>query len=202
MEREDWNRRYEGSELLWTARPNQFLVSEVEATAPGRALDVGSGEGRNAVWLAERVWEVTAVEFSDVAVAKAQHLAAARGVQVDWVQADLRTYQPQPHGYDLVIVLYLHLPPEDRRRVHAAGAHSLAPGGTLLVIGHDRTNLIQGHGGPQDPAILFSCQDVFDDVDGVRDVSVVQAEKVTRSVPTDAGEQTAIDALVRAVRSS
>lgn len=200
MERENWNRRYEGSELLWTARPNQFLVSEVEATAPGRALDVGSGEGRNAVWLAERGWEVTAVEFSDVAVAKAQHLAAARGIKVDWVLADLRTYQPQPHGYDLVIVLYLHLPPEDRRSVHDAAAQGLSIGGTLLVIGHDRINLSQGHGGPQDPDILFTAEDVIDDVAGVSDVSVVRAEKVTRSVPTDAGERTAIDALVQAVR--
>ncbi len=147
MDREDWNRRYEGSELLWTARPNQFLMSELEAAAPGRALDVGSGEGRNAVWLAERGWEVTGVEFSEVAVAKAQHLAAVRGVEVDWVLADLRTYEPPQHRFDLVIVLYLQLPSENRRPVHAAAAQGLSHGGTLLVIGHDRTNLSQGHAG-------------------------------------------------------
>jgi Methyltransferase domain len=84
-------------------------------------------------------------------VSKARHLAAARGVEVDWVLADLRTYQPPPHCYDLVVVLYLHLPPEERRSVHAAAAQALSPGGTLLVIGHDRTNLSQGYGGPQEP---------------------------------------------------
>lgn len=202
MERDDWNRRYEGPQLLWTAEANRILVSEVGAMAPGRALDVGSGEGRNAVWLAELGWDVTAVDFSDVGLAKGRALAAARGVSVDWVLADIRTYRPTQAGYDLVIVLYVHLPSEPRRRMHAAAGRALAPGGTLLVVGHDRSNLSSGHGGPQDPNILCSPEDVVDDVAEVPGLSVVRAEPVTRSVLTDEGERTAIDAVVRLVSSS
>ena len=202
MDRAGWNRRYDTVDLLWSAEPNQFLVMEAEDMAQGRALDLGCGEGRNAVWLAQRGWDVTAVDFSDVGLAKGRRLAQSRTVDVTWVQADLREYQPQAGGYDLVIVLYLHLPDRDRKRVHKAGARALGKGGTLLVVGHDRTNLTHGSGGPQDPAILFSPQDVVDDVAGVPGVSIVQAERVTRTVSTEEDERTAIDALVRAVRSS
>lgn len=201
MEREGWNRRYETSELLWTARPNRFLVSEVEGMRPGSALDLGTGEGRNAVWLAEQGWQVTAVDFSDVGLAKARRLAEERAVEVRWVQADLRFHHPEG-TYDLVVVLYLHLPAEDRGRVHEAAARALRVGGTLLVVGHDRTNLTEGCGGPQDPAILFSPPDVADDVAGVPGIEIVRAEPVTRQVATDSGERKAIDALVRAVRTS
>jgi SAM-dependent methyltransferase len=96
MEREDWDRRYRGTELVWTAQPNRFLVQELRGLPPGRALDLGSGEGRNAVWLAEGGWKVTAVDFSPVALDKARRLAQARGVTVDWVLADLRDYEPEP----------------------------------------------------------------------------------------------------------
>ncbi len=84
MEREDWDRRYGGTELIWTAEPNRFVVEELGDLPAGRALDLGAGEGRNAVWLAERGWRVTAVDFSPVALDKARRLARARGVSVDW----------------------------------------------------------------------------------------------------------------------
>ncbi len=197
MESEDWDRRYEDSELVWTATPNRFLVSEVEGIEPGGALDVGCGEGRNAVWLAEQGWRVTGVDFSEVGLAKARRLADARGVGVEWVLADLRSYRPAGGTYDLVVVLYLHLPADERRAVHAAAARALRPGGVLLVVGHDLTNLTHGYGGPQDPAILFSPDDVAADV---AELSIERAERVERVVPTDDGERRAIDALVRAVR--
>ncbi len=111
--------------------------------------------------------------------------------------ADLRTYQPPTDAYDLVVVLYLHLPAPERQTVHAAAARSLRPEGSLLVVGHDLTNLSDGHGGPQDPSILFTPDDVAADLDGL---SIVRAERITRSVSTEEGERTAIDALVRAVR--
>ena len=87
--RDDWNARYAQKELLWTAAPNRRFAEEVAGLAPGRALDLACGEGRNAVWLAERGWEVTGVDFSDVALAKAAELATSRGVEVDWVVADV-----------------------------------------------------------------------------------------------------------------
>ena len=128
MEAEDWDCRYRGTELVWTAQPNRFVVEELHALPPGRALDLGSGEGRNAVWLAERGWQVTAVDFSPVALAKARRLAQARGVTVNWVLADLRGYQPESAAHDLILVAYVHLPPVERGVV-LAGAVAPPPRG-------------------------------------------------------------------------
>lgn len=197
MESEDWDRRYEGAELLWTAEPNRLLVSEVGTMAAGRALDLGCGEGRNAVWLADRGWTVTGVDFSEVGLEKARRLAEARGVTVEWVLADLRAYEAPPDAYDLVLVLYLHLGADERRSVHAAAAAALRAGGTMLVVGHDLSNLDEGYGGPQDPAVLFTPDDVVEDLSTL---SILKAERVGRRVSTEAGERTAIDVLVRAVR--
>ena len=91
MDREDWNRRYEGEGLIWTAEPNRMLVTEVGRMVPGRVLDLGCGEGRNAVWLARQGWSVTAVDFSDVGLDKGRRLADAHAVTVEWVLADVRT---------------------------------------------------------------------------------------------------------------
>jgi ubiquinone/menaquinone biosynthesis C-methylase UbiE len=89
MERERWDDRYRTDELIWRAEPNRFLVEEVVGLAPGRALDLACGEGRNALWLAERGWQVTAVDFSAVGLAKAQRLASERALDLRWVEADV-----------------------------------------------------------------------------------------------------------------
>lgn len=193
-----WDRRYATTELVWTAEPNRFLVEETTGVRPGRALDLGAGEGRNAVWLATQGWQVLAVDFSAVGLRKAADLASRSGVEVEVVVADAADELP-PAGFDLVVVLYLHLPFEQRRLVHRNAAAALAPGGTLLVVGHDATNLTDGVGGPQDPRALFGPEDVTADLDGTS-VVIVRAERVLRPVPTVDGTRTAIDALVRARR--
>jgi SAM-dependent methyltransferase len=192
-----WDDRYRDPTLVWGAGPNQFLVEEISGTEPGSALDVACGEGRNAIWLAEQGWHVTGVDFSRVALDKARALAGDRGVVVDWVAADLVDWEP-PAAYDLVVVLYLHLPAELRRRVLRRMAECVAPGGTLLVVAHDRSNLTEGYGGPQDPEVLFGPDDVAADIGDV--LRVVRAERVRRPVDTPSGKVDAIDLLVRARR--
>ncbi len=199
MNREHWDERYGTEELIWKAEPNRFLVEELDALAPGRALDVACGEGRNAVWLASKGWRVTGADFSRAGLAKAQRLATDRGVEVTWVEADVVEWQPPTASFDLVVVMYLHLPAEQRRRALAHAAAALAPGGVLLVVGHDTSNLLKGTGGPQDPAVLFTPEEIVEDLSGLR---IERAEQVKRTVVSDAGETTAIDALVRAVRPS
>ena len=199
MNREHWDERYGTEELIWKAEPNRFLVEELDALAPGRALDVACGEGRNAVWLASKGWRVTGADFSRAGLAKAQRLATDRGVEVTWVEADVVEWQPPTASFDLVVVMYLHLPAEQRRRALAHAAAALAPGGVLLVVGHDTSNLLKGTGGPQDPAVLFGPDEIVQDLSGLR---IERAEQVKRTVVSDAGETTAIDALVRAVRPS
>jgi SAM-dependent methyltransferase len=197
VDADDWNRRYSTGELIWTAEPNRFLVEEVEGLTPGRALDLAAGEGRNAVWLARHGWQVTAIDFSQVGLDKARQLAEHAGVGVDLVCADAT--EPIEGRFDLVVVLYLHLPADQRRRAHRNAADAVAPGGTLLIVGHDTTNLTDGVGGPQDPAVLFGAADVVADLDGT-ELTVRRAEAVRRPVAGVHGDRTAVDALVRAER--
>jgi SAM-dependent methyltransferase len=195
--REDWNERYSRKELVWTAEPNRLFAAEVDGLEPGRALDLACGEGRNAVWLAERGWRVTAVDFSDVALAKAERLASTRDVDVEWILADVLDHHPGRRAYDLVAVLYLQLPRDELARAVRRAAEAVAPGGTLIVLGHDATNLEDGYGGPKDAAVLFTPEDV---VTEIGDLVVERAEKVRRTVALADGEAVAIDALVLARR--
>ncbi len=199
MDSEDWDGRYDTSELVWTAVPNRFLVAEVASLVPGTALDLGAGEGRNAIWLAQQGWQVTAVDFSEVGLAKARQLAAASGVEVTTVHADVVVDNLANDRFDLVVVLYLHLVPSSRRIVLRRAADAVAPRGTLLVLGHDLDNIAHGFGGPQDPEVLFTPDDVVADLEG-SELTFEKAERVRRTVMTADGERTAIDALVRAHR--
>lgn len=196
--REDWNARYAQKELVWSAEPNRLFAAEVAALSPGRALDLACGEGRNAVWLAEQGWRVTGVDFSDVALAKAAELAVSRGVEAEWVVADVLDYQPERRAFDLVALVYLQLPREELLRAVRTAAGAVTPGGTLLVLGHDTTNVTRGYGGPQDPAVLYTAADLVPALGD--DLVVERAEAVERSVALPDGEAVAIDAFVRARR--
>jgi SAM-dependent methyltransferase len=198
----EWDARYAASDLLWSAAPNRWVESELAGLAPGRALDLAAGEGRNALWLAGLGWQVTAVDFSAVALAKGRAVAAAdeRAARIEWVHADLLDYVPAAGGFDAVVMAYLQLPARQRAAVHARAAVALAPGGVLLVVAHDLANLTDGVGGPGDAQVLFSAADVRADLaaSGVA-LSVERAGAVRRPV---AGEQRpAIDVLVRATRA-
>lgn len=197
MDSESWDRRYTDQPWLWTVEPNIFLVTEVGEMEPGRALDLACGEGRNAVWLAERGWTVTAVDFSEVATSRARELAEARGVEVEVVRHDLMTYRPEPGGFDLVALFYLQVPHDQLARVLTVVAEAVAPGGTAVVVGHDVENLDGGYGGPRVPEVLYTPELV---AAGLAPLTIVKAERVTRAVETDGGMATAVDTLVRAAR--
>jgi SAM-dependent methyltransferase len=207
VDAEAWDQRYAASELVWSREPNQFVAAELADLAPGTAVDLAAGEGRNAIWLASRGWSATAVDFSQVALDKGARLAAEAGIElqgeVAWVCADATTWQPD-EPVDLVVVAYLQLPAEDRRRAVRGAVTMLRPGGTLLLVAHDTTNLTEGTGGPQDPSVLMTADDVLDDLSGL-EVEVVRAERVAREVRSadeHGGEErrTAWDCLVRVVR--
>jgi SAM-dependent methyltransferase len=199
----EWDGRYGTAELLWGADPNRFVAAELEDVTPGRALDVACGEGRNAIWLAGRGWEAVGVDFSRVGLERAAELAERAGVasRVRWVEADVVEGTLPAGPFDAVVVAYLHLPAPARRKVIVAAAGELAPGGRLVVVGHDLTNLTEGVGGPQDPTVLFTPDDVVADLRTLTEVTVERAERVRRTVPTAEGERLAIDALVVARRS-
>ena len=197
MKSAEWNERYAATELVWGAGPNQFLEREAADLRPGRALDLATGEGRNAIWLARQGWRVTGVDFSDVALGKARQIAAAAGVDIEWVHADVVEYEPEREGFDLGTILYLHLDPPERRTVLGRASGAVAPGGTLLLVGHDLDNLTRGYGGPQDPERLWVAAEAAREVQGLE---IEHAGQVVRRVATETGTVEAIDTLVRARR--
>jgi SAM-dependent methyltransferase len=197
-----WNERYAGSELVWSAAPNIWVEQLTKDLPPGRILDIAAGEGRNALWLAARGWQATAVDFSGVALQRARSLAkehlGPRAGALETVEADVQTWVPQAGSYDLVLVVYLHLPGQRRSAIMSAAARAVARGGTLLIVGHDLENLTSGHGGPQDPEVLYRPSDLVADIQEAHLV-VLRAETAVRSLTDGQGQPAeALDALLLA----
>jgi 2-polyprenyl-3-methyl-5-hydroxy-6-metoxy-1,4-benzoquinol methylase len=190
-----WDERHAAQDPIESTEPDPTLIHEVGALSPGRALDLGAGDGRNAVWLASRGWDVTAVDFSQVALDRGLARADAAGVHVEWKLADLLEWTPGGRSYDLVTLFFIHFPRDERRDVYARAAAAVAPGGTLLVVGHDRTNIADGVGGPQDPDVLIAPGEVAADLAGFR---IDRAATIRRGAAIGGGP---IDAIVRAVRA-
>ena len=200
--RDLWNERYAGRELIWSAGPNRLLEAEVASISPGRALDVACGEGRNALWLAAQGWQVSAVDFSSIAIEKARMIGGQRGLEVDWKVLDVAREALPVRSFDLVCVLYLHTDAAERARWLPAVIEAVAPGGTFLYIGHDPSNIEGGVGGPQNPELLPDCDALTKALDGF---SVKSAEVLDRTVDADPGHGRnlsgiALDAFVRAIR--
>ena len=195
-----WDDRYGTAGYVFGVEPNGFVASEVGGLAPGRALDLACGEGRNAVWLAGLGWTVTAVDISAVALEKAAALAATAGVTVEYRREDLAVWSPEPGSFDLVVLSYLHVPAPVRQRIHRAAMAALAPGGRVVLAAHHIDNLERGVGGPQDPAVLFDEEAALDDFAGL---DVLRCEEVVRTVdPGGPGEAVAVDLVfVGAMRS-
>jgi len=206
MDASTWDERYAARELIWSAEPNVFVARECADLPPGRAVDLAAGEGRNAIWLARRGWDVTAVDWSGVGLDKGRQVAG--DTRLTWQQADATTWQAD-EPVDLTVIAYLQLSEPSRTAAVRNGFDALAPGGTFLLVGHDSTNLTEGTGGPQDPSVLYTAEDVLADL-GDRAFETVIAERVSRVIapavdegshqhPGDA-ERVAWDCLVRLVR--
>jgi len=192
--RAHWDERHAAHEPIELIEIDPSLEEEVARLTPGRALVLGAGDGRNAVWLALRGWRVTGVDFSSVGLERARARARGHGVDVDWVLGDLLEWRPGAASFDLVMLVFIHLAPGDRGAVHRMAVQAVAPGGTLLVVGHDRSNLVQGTGGPQDPEVLFTAAEIASELPGL---TIERAETVRRPI---GDERYRIDAVVRAVR--
>jgi SAM-dependent methyltransferase len=192
MDAAAWDQRYTADTQVWSVEPNVLAAESLSGLKAGRALDVAAGEGRMALWLARAGWQVTALDFSPVGLAKAQTRADLEGVRVEVQVADATTADLGDACFELVIVLYLHLPRADMEGVLRRCQRAVAPGGTLFVLGHDRDNLQRGTGGPQDPDLLYDTE-LLDPGPGWE---AVRLEHVDRD--TDSG--TAIDTVLLARR--
>ncbi|MFI8081503.1 class I SAM-dependent methyltransferase [Kitasatospora sp. NPDC086009] len=150
--RAEWDGRYADRQQLWSGRPNGVLVAEVEGLAPGRVLDVGCGEGADAVWLARGGWDVTALEVSGVALERAAGHARDAGVTVRWVHAELVGAALPPASFDLVSAQYPALLRTPGAAAERALLAAVAPGGVLLLVHHAGMDTQEAHGGEFDPA--------------------------------------------------
>jgi SAM-dependent methyltransferase len=186
MRATEWDERY-AERQQWSTEPNALVAELVADLPPGQVVDLAAGEGRHALWLARRGWQVTAVDFSTVGLDRGR--AQPEADRITWVPADVATWSTAPGSVDLVLVAYLHLPEEDTVAVLSRAVGWLRPGGRLLVLGHDVDNIASGAGGPQEPAILYSV-DRLAPVAALLDVD--RLEQVHRSTP----EGVALDTLL------
>ena len=182
--RQMWNDRYAKRDLVWSAGPNELFATEIRGMKPGKAVDVACGEGRNAIWLAEQKWNVTAIDFSNVAIEKGRRIAAKRVVNVNWVAEDVSTWKLPKHKFDLVAVLYLHTTIREREQWLKNVIDSVKPSGTFIYIAHDPDNIENGVGGPQDPALLPAVAEITNALEGF---DVKRAEVIERPVSSDPG---------------
>jgi SAM-dependent methyltransferase len=156
-----WDERYR-SGAVWSGEANPQLITEVGDLEPGTALDVGCGEGADAIWLAERGWRLTGVDFSGVALERAATHAREHQVdgRIEWQQADVLRWSPSVAAYDLVTAQFLHLPADERAAVHRRLAAAVRPGGTLLIVEHSPRDLSTTARRPHDRGLFTTAADL------------------------------------------
>ncbi len=157
-----WDARYSESTRVWSGEPNRRLVEQIEGRPAGRALDIGCGEGADAVWLARQGWSVTALDVSEVALERTRQHAeeAGLGEQVETVHVDLMAEESIPGTHDLVSAFFMHVPEDVFVGFHQRLGEAVAPGGLLLVVGHHPDDLHSGVRRPHGPAMLFTPEQV------------------------------------------
>lgn len=191
MDGQGWDAYYSANAEPWT-RPDDDLQREVAGLKPGRAIDLGAGEGADALWLAGRGWQVTAVDYAEAAIATVQRLAHERGLEVTGRVADVTDLQLQP-THDLVTICYLHMSAEPRARLLHAAVSGLAPGGTLLYIG-----IARGPGGSDIPGeVLATPEKIVEQLEGLE---IERADRRYREVGCPEGGFEAEVMVVRARR--
>lgn len=194
-----WDSRYAEQQRLWSGNPNGALVAEVEGLSPGRVLDVGCGEGADAIWLARRGWDVTALDVSSVALERAQQHAREAGVEIRWVHAGLAEAELPPASFDLVSAQYPALLRTPDAVAERALLAAVAPGGLLLLVHHAGMETHEPHDGGFDPADYVFPQMVADQLDDTWELEVF--EQRPRVIPeSGAGAHHRDDVVLRARR--
>ncbi|MGC8511151.1 MAG: class I SAM-dependent methyltransferase [Acidimicrobiales bacterium] len=175
---ESWDARYAAAS--WPRDPDPALVALTASLAPGRALDLGCGTCRNAIWLSHQGWRVTGVDASRVGLDQGEQRAAEEGITITTVHRDVLAYEPPTASFDLVVVANLHFKGPEQATLFALATRALAPGGHLFVVGHHLDDL--GHSGPPDPERLYTVERLRD---AVPDLIVERLERQDRGNSAD-----------------
>jgi SAM-dependent methyltransferase len=174
-----WDERYAAPGFVYGTAPNDFLVAMTPRLGAGPVLCLGEGEGRNAVFLAERGRHVVAVDRSRVGMAKARRLAASRGVEIGAVVADLAAFWLPTNTFAAATSIFCHLPPDLRARLYPAVARALQPGGALVLEAYTPRQLAFGTGGPSHPELLMTLADARRELAGLE---IVVGREIEREV--------------------
>jgi SAM-dependent methyltransferase len=204
---EYWDERYGSSERVWSGNPNPQLVAQVVGLDPRDALDAGSGEGADAIWLASQGWQVTAVDVSPVALQRAAAHAAERGAEIadriSWQHEDLLTWDPGRERFDLVSAQFMHLPDPELQGLHQRLAAAVRPGGTLLLVLHHADDQHVNIGRPSGHPRLFPPPEQIVATLDPAEFDIVLAGAVERpAIGLDGEAVTVKDTVIRAVRRS
>ncbi len=174
--KEFWNERYNTESYVYGTEPNSFFRKQLTEYHPGRLLLPMEGEGRNAVFAAEKGWQVDACDYSGQAREKAHNLAASRGVTISYRICDMTRPDLASGIYDAAALIYAHMPPQERKRFHAAVAYSLKPGGILIMEAFHKSQTGNDSGGPRDASLLYDTTMLRDDFHDLRIVKLEQKE--------------------------
>jgi 2-polyprenyl-3-methyl-5-hydroxy-6-metoxy-1,4-benzoquinol methylase len=190
-----WDERFNTPDYIYGTTPNTFLKANVGRLPHGKILSIAEGEGRNAVFLAGAGYDVTAVDSSEVGLAKARKLATEHNVTITTECADLSTFNFGRERWDGVVSIFCHLPPAIRPGVHNRIVNSLKPGGVLLLEGYAKNQLAYKTGGPQTLEMLFDLEETKTEFAGL---SFEQAGEIVRDVREGSGH-TGLGAVVQIV---
>jgi len=162
-----WDERYNVEHYVYGTDPNQFLEQNIDRLPQGEVLCLAEGEGRNAVFLARRGYQVTAVDASAVGLAKAERLAAEHRVRIGTIRTDLADYDLGDERWDAVVSIFAHVPPPIRARLHGQMRQALKPGGVLLLEAYTPAQIGRGTGGPSAPEMMMSATQLREELTGL-----------------------------------
>lgn len=163
-----WDQRYGGPDYAYGKNPNDFLKSMVHIIPKGKVFCLGEGEGRNAVFLAQLGYEVTALDYSSAGLLKTRQLASENKVKINVIQTDVTHYQFEKAHWQGIISIFFHIPKKERKALHRKCINALAKGGIFILEAYSPRQIEFATGGPKDPDFLMGLEDVKSELDGLK----------------------------------
>jgi 2-polyprenyl-3-methyl-5-hydroxy-6-metoxy-1,4-benzoquinol methylase len=187
-----WNERFAVEEYVYGTAPNQFYREQLENLTPGKILFPAEGEGRNAVFAAQKAWNVMAFDASSEAKKKAKNLARENNVKIDYQITDYENVSFQKESFDCLVLIYAHMHPLKRKEYHQKLASFLKPGGTLILEGFSKKQIKNNTGGPRNVEMLFSAEELRDDFNFFSDFSLSETDVTLDEGPFHQGQASVI----------